>query len=153
MAERAPRARSRWRLVAVLAGLAVLAQLWGLYRVAGPPSPPWFPQADKLQHLAGFALPVGLVLLAVGLRAVDRGHRLSRRALVLVVVAFGSHAVLSEVVQHLVYLSRTGDGLDVVADLVGVALGTAWALAALRRSTAAHRPGQRAAEPSRVAAP
>lgn len=144
---------SAWRLVAGLAGLAVAAQLWGLYRVAGPPSAPWFPHADKLQHAVGFGLPVALLLLALGLRAGEHPPRLSRPALGLVVAVFAAHAVTSEVVQHLFYASRSGDPLDVLADLVGVALGTGLALGALRRTTGSSVPGMQAAEPSRAAAP
>jgi len=127
-------ARARWRAVAVLAGLAVLGQLYGLYRVSGPPSPPWFPHADKLEHLLGFALPVALVLLAVGLRSRGAGRRPERRAAGLVVGLFVAHAVVSEVVQHLAYTTRTGDPLDALADGVGVALGAAVAAALLRRT-------------------
>ena len=57
-----------WHLVAGGAVIAVLLQLWGLYRVTGPPQPPWFPYADKLAHTIGFALPVMLILLAAALR-------------------------------------------------------------------------------------
>ena len=138
-------------MVAGLAGLAVTAQLWGLYRVVGPPDSPWFPHADKMQHAAGFAAPVALLLLALGLRAIDLSQRLTRRALVVVAV-FAAHAVVSEVVQHQLYARRTGDVLDVLADLVGVGLGAALALGALRRWTASAEPSSRAAEPRRVVA-
>ena len=57
-----------WHFAAVAAVLAVLLQLWGLYRVAGPPQPPWFPFADKVEHAVGFALPVLLILLTITLR-------------------------------------------------------------------------------------
>ena len=153
MVDRATARPSAWRLVAGLAGLAIVAQLWGLYRVAGPPSAPWFPHADKLQHAVGFGLPVALLLLALGLRALEQPPRLSRLAPGLVVAVSAVHAVTSEVVQHRFYVSRSGDPLDVLADLVGVALGAALALGALRRTTASGVPGLRAAEPSRAAAP
>ena len=151
MVDRAHAGRTPWRLLATLAGLAVIAQLWGLYRVPGPPSGPWFPHADKLQHVVGFALPVALLLLALGLRAAERLHRLSRPALGTVVAVFAVHAVLSEVAQHRFYASRTGDPLDVLADLVGVALGAALALDLLRRA-AARAPSQWTARPSRAVA-
>jgi VanZ family protein len=139
-------------VVAGLAGLAVAAQLWGLYRVVGPPDSPWFPHADKLQHAAGFAVPVALLLLALGLRAIDLSQRLTRRALVVVVAVFAAHAVVSEVVQHQLYARRTGDVLDVLADLAGVVLGTVLALGALRRWPPSGEPSRRAAEPRRVVA-
>jgi VanZ family protein len=123
MSTRATVRGGAWPVVAVLAGLAVVAQLYGLYRVTGPPSPPWFPHADKLEHALGFALPVALCLLAVGLRAHSRGAGLSRRALVVVIGVFAAHAVVSELVQHLLYRTRTGDPLDVLADAVGVTAG------------------------------
>lgn len=138
--------------MAGLAGLAVSAQLWGLYRVVGPPTSSWFPHADKLLHAAGFAVPVALLLLALGLHAVDRSQRLTRRALVVVVAVFACHAGASEVVQDRFYANRTGDVLDVLADLVGVVLGAALALGALGRWTAAREPSPRATEPRRVAA-
>ena len=119
--------------VAVLAALAVAVQLWGLYRVTGPLGPGWFPHADKLQHAVGFALPVALVLLALGLRRVDRGGRPSGRVLVIVVGLSAVHAVLSEVVQHAFYTSRSGDPLDALADGVGVAVGALVGTALLRR--------------------
>ena len=112
-----------WPLVAVLAGLALATHLWGLYRVPGPPSPSWFPNADKVEHLVGFAAPLLLVLLALALRARSRDRVLSSRVVVAVVVAFALHGVVSEVVQHLFYASRTGDPTDTVADWVGVLVG------------------------------
>ncbi|SDS88605.1 hypothetical protein SAMN04488543_2582 [Friedmanniella luteola] len=134
MTDRATGDRSRWPGVAVLAGLAVAAQLWGLYRVSGPPSPGWFPHADKLEHGLGFALPVGLLLLALGLRRLARGRRPSRRTLLVVVGVFAAHAVVSEVVQHTFYTGRTGDPLDALADGVGIAAGALVAVGLLRRA-------------------
>jgi VanZ family protein len=151
MFDRADAGWSRWRLAAGLAGLAVIVQLWGLYRVPGPPTAPWFPHTDKLQHALGFASPVTLLLLALGLLAGERSDRLSRRALGLVVAVFTVHAVASEIVQHRFYASRTGDPLDVLADLVGVAAGTALALVLLRRA-AARVLSPRTAWPSRAVA-
>lgn len=133
MSTRATVRGGAWPAVAVLAGLAVLVQLYGLYRVTGPPSPPWFPHADKLEHALGFALPVALCLLAAGLRARSRGAEPSGRALAVVTGVFAVHAVVSELVQHLLYRSRTGDPLDVLADGSGVAAGAAAASWLLRR--------------------
>lgn len=149
MSVRATRGEWRWYGAAVLAALAVAAQLWGLYRVAGPPSPAWFPQVDKLQHAVGFALPVALVLLALGLRRLARGGRPSRRAPAVVGAVFAAHGVVSEVLQHSLATGRTGDPLDVLADWAGVAAGALVAVALLGRATRqAPVPVGPAAEPS-----
>jgi VanZ family protein len=144
MATRASKPGAGWPVVAGLAALAVVAQLYGVYRVTGPPSPPWFPHADKAEHAVGFALPVGLVVVAAGLRALSRGRRPSRRALAVVVAVFAVHGVVSELVQHFLYTTRSGDPFDVLADWTGTALGAvvAWAVLGparveLRRGSAA----------------
>ena len=124
-----------WHLVAAGAVLAVVLQLWGLYRVAGPSQPSWFPFADKFQHAVGFALPVLLILLAVAMRGIFGWQWPSVLLTALVVGIFAAHAVVSEVIQHLWYRHRTGDPLDVIADWVGIAIGVLvlrWIL--LRRS-------------------
>jgi VanZ family protein len=112
-----------WHLVATGAVLAVLLQLWGLYRVAGPPQPAWFPFADKLQHALGFAVPVLLILLAIALRGPLGWQWASFRVTALVVAVFAMHAVVSELIQHVWYLYRTGDPIDVLADWAGIAVG------------------------------
>jgi VanZ family protein len=112
-----------WHVVAGLGALAVVAQGYGVYRPTGPPSAPWFPNADKLEHAVGFGLPVALLLAALTLRARDRGRSLGRVAPVVVIAVFLAHAVLSEVIQHFFYRYRTGDPLDALADSVGIALG------------------------------
>lgn len=109
--------------MAGLAALAVVAQVYGVYRPTGPPSPAWFPNADKLEHAVGFGLPVALLLTALTLRARDRGRSLGRMVPVVVIAIFVAHAVLSEIIQHFFYRYRTGDPLDALADAVGVALG------------------------------
>jgi VanZ family protein len=152
MTTRATTRPGAWPVVAVLAGLAVLAHLYGLYRATGPPSPSWFPHADKLEHLVGFAGPVALVLLAVGLRARSRGATLSRRACVLVAALFGAHAVVSELVQHAFYTTRSGDPLDALADGVGVLLGVLVARGLLRRGRSDGPSGAVASAPSRSGA-
>lgn len=68
------------------------------------------PYADKIVHVAIFA-----VVAASGLRA-----KVSLAWLVGLLVA---HAVASELVQHWFLGNRTGDPVDVAADLVGVAVG------------------------------
>jgi hypothetical protein len=119
---RAPSLRG-WHLAAAGALIAVVLQLWGLYRVSGPPQPPWFPFADKLEHAAGFALPVLLILLAVALHGYLGWQWPGPRMSTLVAGIFAVHAVVSEVIQHLCYRHRTGDPLDVVADWAGIAVG------------------------------
>jgi VanZ family protein len=111
-----------WHFAAVAAVLAVLLQLWGLYRVAGPPQPPWFPFADKVEHAVGFALPVLLILLTITLRN-RSGWRWPPRTSVLVLVIFAAHAIVSELIQQQWYRYRTGDPLDALADWVGIAVG------------------------------
>jgi hypothetical protein len=112
-----------WHLAGAGAVIAVWLQLWGLYRVVGPPQPPWFPFSDKLEHAAGFALPVMLILLAAALRHPPGWQWPGARATAVVVGLFAAHAVVSEAIQHIWYRHRTGDPLDVLADCVGIAAG------------------------------
>lgn len=113
-----------WRFTAAAAVVALAVQFYGLYRVAGPPTPPWFAQADKIEHVLGFALPVFLVLLALVLRERSAGRRGPRRMTVRsVLFGFGAQAALSELIQDRLYRSRTGDVLDVAADVTGIVLG------------------------------
>jgi len=112
-----------WHLASGAAVLAVALQLWGLYRVAGPPQQPWFPLADKLEHAVAFTLPVMLILLAAALRRPLGWQWPGPATQAVVVGAFAGHAVVSELIQHVWYSHRTGDPLDVVADWIGVAGG------------------------------
>jgi len=112
-----------WHLAALGAVFAVLVQLWGLYRVAGPPQPPWVPFADKVEHAVGFAVPVLLILLAIALRGPMSWQWPNMRTGVFVVAIFAAHGVVSELVQHQWYRYRTGDPLDVLADWVGITVG------------------------------
>lgn len=96
--------------------VAVAAQLYGLYRPGGPPQPEWFPAADKLAHLLGFAIPVLLVLCALTWYG-------GRRSAGLVLGLFALHGVVSEIVQARLYANRSGDVFDVLADGLGIALG------------------------------
>jgi VanZ family protein len=125
--------------VAALVGLAV--HLWGLYRDHGPPTPAWFPQADKLDHLVGFGLPCFLVLLALHLHAAASGRLLGTRVVALVVGLFVAHAVVSEIVQGEFYTTRSGDPFDAVADVAGTLLGLAAYLLLRRRLEARTAPG------------
>lgn len=104
--------------------LACAVQLYGLYapQAPGPPGPAG---ADKVAHTAMFA-----AVLVTG--------SLVRIPLAPLTAVLGVHAVVSEVVQHRLLPDRSGDPADVVADLVGVALGVGVVLAA-RRARAARR--------------
>jgi VanZ family protein len=92
--------------------------------------PQHFANVDKVVHVVVFLVPVALALLAGFRRAV-------------VVLVFAAQAVLSELVQALLLPHRTGDVLDVVADLTGVALGVLVAVAVGR--LLGRRPGGRPA--------
>ena len=126
------RARA-WRGWAAAALLATALQLYGLYRVTGPSAPLWFPHLDKVEHASGFALPMVLAVLALGLRAGPAAYS-GRRVLALLVSASAAHAVVSELVQHTFYRHRTGDPADVLADWVGVAVGAGAGHLVLRRT-------------------
>ncbi|TRW43417.1 VanZ family protein [Georgenia yuyongxinii] len=101
--------RGRARTAALLVALAVQALV--LYLPVVPDAPGTsVPGADKITHAAVFAL-VTVAGLVAGLPPA-------------IVVGFGVvHAAASELVQHSVLPGRSGDVLDVVADLAGVALG------------------------------
>lgn len=120
--------RAGSRLLLVLAGLAVGAQLYGLYTPSDGGRVVWFPGADKIQHVLAFAVPVLLVVIARG-----AAGRVTSRFLVVTAAAFAAHAVVSELVQHTFYRSRTGDPYDVLADAVGIGLGLVGARAILTR--------------------
>lgn len=93
---------------AVLLVAALVWQFWSLYLAVGVGPPP-FVHADKVVHVALFAVPTLVAPLA--------GVRWQIAAAVMAV-----HAPISEVIQHLWLPGRTGDPWDVVADLVGVAV-------------------------------
>jgi len=89
--------------------LAILLQLVVLYAPSTPAGPA-VPGLDKVVHAGVFFLPGALGLLA--------GVRVRWLAVVLAL-----HAVLSELVQHVLLPLRAGDPWDVIADLVGLGLG------------------------------
>ena len=93
----------------LLLTIAVATQLVVLYAPSTPSVSP-FRNSDKAVHAVVFLVPVLLALLA-GLRPR------------VVVAVFAAHAVVSELVQHALLPGRSGDPLDVVADLAGVGLG------------------------------
>ena len=81
------------------------------------------PYADKVVHAALFALLTATAL-----------HRFGRTPVVLGAVT--AYALASEVIQGVALPERSGDPLDVVADLVGAG---AVVLAARRRKPEPHR--------------
>jgi VanZ family protein len=105
-------------VVVVLLVLSVAVQLAVLYSPEGG-GPALFPNADKVVHLLVFLVPVALAVVAGFRRWV-------------VAAVFAAQAVLSEVVQATLLPHRSGDVLDAVADLTGVALGLLVGTAVLR---------------------
>jgi hypothetical protein len=95
-----------WRLAF---GVALAVQLIALYAPRGPAGPQ-ISGLDKVVHVLLFAAPAFAALM-VGIRA--------RWALGVLVL----HAPVSELIQHFVLPHRSGDVLDVVADISGLALG------------------------------
>jgi len=91
--------------------LACAVNLYGLY-APSQPGPALFTGADKVGHLLSFAFVMGTGLLA-GIPA---------RWLAAALLA---HAIVSELIQYLVLPGRSGDPVDVVADVVGIGIG--WA--------------------------
>lgn len=112
--------------------LAVVVHLAVLYAPRVPSvGAAGVPGSDKLAHAGVFALVVAAAMWA-GIPA---------RWVVPIALA---HAVVSELVQHLLLPARSGDVWDSVADVVGVGLG--WALAELVRR---RRGGRRPSGPGR----
>jgi hypothetical protein len=97
-------------------------QLWGLYRPLGPPSLPWFPHVDKVEHVMGFGIPLFVVLLTVARWSAPSGRRIRSARLLLVVGLFAIHGIVSELVQGTFYVSRSADPMDVLADWTGIIL-------------------------------
>ncbi len=112
----------RW----VVAGLAVLVHLLALYLPGSPEPGLELPGADKVVHVLLFGVPVWLL------------GRLTGRAW-LVAGIFAAHAVVSELIQLWFIPYRSGDPLDLLADLIGIAA----ALALLTRRGRADRPATR----------
>lgn len=100
------------RLLRGLSVAAVLVHLVALY-LPGSPEPGFeLPGADKVAHVLLFALPVWLL------------GRLTGRVW-LIAGVFSAHAVVSELIQHWFLPHRSGDPLDLLADLAGIALAVA----------------------------
>ena len=92
----------------VLLAVAVVVQLVVLYAPRAPSTGP-VPGVDKVVHVTVFAV-VAWAALRCGI------------ARWLVAVVLAAHAVLSEVLQAGLLPNRSGDPLDAVADVAGVAL-------------------------------
>jgi hypothetical protein len=112
-----------------VAVLALLLQFAVLYAPRAPGVDSGGLPVDKVVHMAAFALPT-VALIASGLPRVW------------VIGLMAVHAPLSELVQHRVLAHRSGDPWDVVADLVGVALGAAVSLGTGSRSRRSDLPGR-----------
>lgn len=97
------------RLWCLAFGVVLVVQLIVVYAPDGPAGPQ-INGLDKVIHVFIFAAPAFAALM-VGIRA--------RWALCILAV----HAPVSELIQHFVLPHRSGDVLDVMADLSGVALG------------------------------
>jgi VanZ family protein len=76
-----------------------------------------------VQHAIGFALPMLLVLLTLHTYAARAGRPLRPVWPAVVAGVLAVNAMLSEVVQARPQSGRTGDPVDAVADLLGIALG------------------------------
>lgn len=109
------------RLLLVAAVLALAAQCVAVYAPSAP-NEQGIPYVDKVVHLAVFAAPTALFLLA-GLRA----------ALALPVLAL--HGPLSEEIQADFLPHRDGSWDDALADLLGVLVGWLVAYAVQRRES------------------
>jgi VanZ family protein len=80
--------------------------------------PPPFPHMDKVLHAIAFGV-LGFLLLGA-FRPGVRGY--SRKQLVIAITIAGTYGILDEIHQRYVP-GRMPDALDVMADLVGAALG------------------------------
>lgn len=117
--------------------VSVAAHLYGLYSPGEPNAVEWFPQADKVLHFLGFAIPSTLAVL------------LTRRWWP--IAAFAANAAISELVQHFWLPHRDGDWLDLLTDLTGLlpALGLYLWLQAASPSSAESSPMTRTSASSR----
>lgn len=98
----------------ILAAFAVIGHLLALY-LPGSPEPSFdLPGADKIVHVLLFGVPVWLI------------GRLTGRVW-LVAGIFAAHAVVSELIQYWFIPYRSGDPLDLLADLSGIGVAV-WLL-------------------------
>lgn len=117
----------RWRWLPLTAALAL--HLAVLYAPSPDAPSSGVPGQDKAVHVLVFALPTW-----AGLRA-----GLAARWFVPALLA---HSAVSEIVQALALPERSGDGWDVLADAVGVAVGVLAFTTARRRSPRRRDAGQ-----------
>jgi VanZ family protein len=120
------------RRVLLVAGLLALAAQCVAVYTPSAPDEQGVPYLDKVVHLAVFAAPTALLLLA-GLRA----------ALVLTLLAV--HGPVSEGIQAGVLPHRDGSWDDALADLTGVLVGGLAAYAVVRGRRRADLVGEPAA--------
>ena len=109
-----------WPILLLLA--AFLAMSYGLYAPNLPAGNSDLP-LDKLGHFAMFAVVAALAVLV----------EIRIRWIVVILIV---QAVLSEIIQHLVLPGRAGDPWDLLADLLGIAIGVLaglWLSPAVRR--------------------
>lgn len=114
------RADRHWRSARI--ALWVLGWIVCIVLSLGPPVPgaaPLFPHADKLNHALAYA---ALAWWAMGCFATPSGQRRALLALLVLGAAM-------EWAQGAFTVDRQRDGFDVVANAVGVGLGTALGLA------------------------
>jgi hypothetical protein len=109
--------------------IAVLVQLVVLYWPSAPELGPLVPFPDKIVHVAVFGV------------AVWTGRRAGIPVWALVVI-FGVHAGLSEVLQDRLLDDRAGDTGDLVADFAGIALGSV-----LPRTRVGYRSAEKGTQP------
>lgn len=98
------------KLPALALAAALLVHFAALYLPGSPEAgPDLFPHADKLVHVALFAVPTFLA------------RRVTTAWWPIALIAL--HAPVSELVQYWLIPHRSGDPLDLAADVVGIALG------------------------------
>jgi hypothetical protein len=118
----------------LLFGLAVLAQLVVLYAPGTAAESLALPYADKSVHVAVFAA------------VVVAGRRVGLPLWPLVAVSV-VQAVMSEVVQDALVPARSGDPVDIVADLAGITLGVLASRTRLGHDTATDGTGRGSIDP------
>jgi VanZ family protein len=96
-------------------GLMIAAVIVGSLAPSDALPQMWFPGADKLQHLAGYAVLSGYAAMLFASR---RAQWVAAAGLVLL-------GILIEGAQSALTVSRQADPVDMLANLAGVALGQA----------------------------